>query len=137
MSSAKLSGKAAGFFWVGVVLTLTTITLVFAHNTQGGRPFEREHLPLLWVFGVLAAVAFLATELCESVSRRSSAANDQRPQPVPATDKVSKQEFLSYMETEFDRLDKDQSGKLDVNALRSTGSSKFGNLAVGRVTRND
>jgi Ca2+-binding EF-hand superfamily protein len=31
--------------------------------------------------------------------------------------KVSKQEFMSFMEAEFDRLDKDKSGELDVKEL--------------------
>jgi Ca2+-binding EF-hand superfamily protein len=31
--------------------------------------------------------------------------------------KVSKQEFLTFMEAEFDRLDKDKSGELDVKEL--------------------
>ena len=31
--------------------------------------------------------------------------------------KISKQEFMNFMEEEFDRLDKDKSGKLDANEL--------------------
>jgi hypothetical protein len=31
--------------------------------------------------------------------------------------KISKQEFMSFMEAEFDRLDTDKSGELDVNEL--------------------
>jgi hypothetical protein len=31
--------------------------------------------------------------------------------------KVSKQEFMSFMEAEFDRLDQDKSGELDVKEL--------------------
>jgi Ca2+-binding EF-hand superfamily protein len=41
--------------------------------------------------------------------------------------KVSRQEFLSFMDAEFDRLDKDKSGELDVSELtqspvRSSGA---------------
>lgn len=41
--------------------------------------------------------------------------------------KVSKQEFMSFMEEEFDRLDKDKNGELDVQELtqsrvRSSGA---------------
>src|SRR5579863_5866197 len=104
MSTAKLTRKAAGFFWIGVALTLVSITLVFAHNARWAQPFDREKLPLLWVFAALAAVAFLATELCQSAFHRSREPNDQSSQPMPVIDKVSKQEFLSFMETEFDRL---------------------------------
>jgi Ca2+-binding EF-hand superfamily protein len=34
--------------------------------------------------------------------------------------KVSKREYMSYMEAEFDRLDKDKSGDLDVNELKQS-----------------
>jgi hypothetical protein len=136
MLTSKLTRTAAGFFWIGVVLTVVSITLVFAHNTEWFKPFDRGDLPLLWVFAILAAVAFLATELCQAMSHRSGEANDQSSQPVPLMDKVSKQEFLSFMETEFDRLDKEKSGELDVKALRSSHSLEFGNLALGRLTRN-
>ena len=41
--------------------------------------------------------------------------------------KVSKQEFMTFMEAEFDRMDKDKSGELDVQELtqapvRSSGA---------------
>jgi hypothetical protein len=34
--------------------------------------------------------------------------------------KISKQEWMSYMEAEFDRLDKDKSGDLDAKDLRES-----------------
>ena len=34
--------------------------------------------------------------------------------------KVSKEEFMMFMSAEFDRLDKDHSGELDVNELNPT-----------------
>jgi Ca2+-binding EF-hand superfamily protein len=45
--------------------------------------------------------------------------------------KVSKQEYMSFMEAEFDRLDKDKSGELDPkelsqSRLRVSHSSHFG-----------
>ena len=40
--------------------------------------------------------------------------------------KVSKQEWMSFMEAEFNRLDKDGSGELDIHELRLT------NVAVKR-----
>ena len=35
--------------------------------------------------------------------------------------KISKQEWMSFMEAEFNRLDKDGNGELDVNELRQAG----------------
>jgi Ca2+-binding EF-hand superfamily protein len=34
--------------------------------------------------------------------------------------KVSRQEFMNFMAAEFDRLDKDKSGELDVNELKQS-----------------
>ena len=34
--------------------------------------------------------------------------------------KISKHEFMSFMEAEFDRLDKDKSGELDPNELKES-----------------
>jgi Ca2+-binding EF-hand superfamily protein len=34
--------------------------------------------------------------------------------------KISKQEWMTFMEAEFDRLDKDKSGELDVKELTQT-----------------
>jgi len=34
--------------------------------------------------------------------------------------KVSRQEFMQFMQTEFDRLDKDKSGELDLKELRQS-----------------
>src|ERR1017187_1903151 len=35
-------------------------------------------------------------------------------------DKISKQEFMNFMEAKFDRLDKDKNGELAVNELRGS-----------------
>jgi hypothetical protein len=40
--------------------------------------------------------------------------------------KVSRQEFMSFMEAEFDRLDKKKEGKLDVKALTQPQSATRG-----------
>lgn len=37
--------------------------------------------------------------------------------------KVSKREWMSFMEAEFNRLDKDGSGELDLHELRQSGMS--------------
>jgi Ca2+-binding EF-hand superfamily protein len=35
--------------------------------------------------------------------------------------RISKKEWMSFMEAEFNRLDKDGSGELDINELRQSG----------------
>jgi Ca2+-binding EF-hand superfamily protein len=48
--------------------------------------------------------------------------------PLMETDndgKVSKQEFMSFMEAEFDRLDKKKEGKLDVKELTQQPTKGF------------
>jgi Ca2+-binding EF-hand superfamily protein len=37
--------------------------------------------------------------------------------------KVSKREWMNFMEAEFNRLDRDGNGELDINELRQTGVS--------------
>lgn len=45
--------------------------------------------------------------------------------------KISKQEFMSFMEAEFDRLDRDKSGELDVNELKHS-RMRAARSAVGK-----
>jgi Ca2+-binding EF-hand superfamily protein len=44
--------------------------------------------------------------------------------------KISKQEYMKFMEAEFERLDKDKNGELDVTKL--TQSSVTANRCVGK-----
>jgi len=49
--------------------------------------------------------------------------------------KVSRQEFKEYMVAEFDRLDKDKSGELDVKKLAQSQFQVFLPLPVSRRSR--
>jgi hypothetical protein len=53
---------------VGVVLTLACIATIVAGNTELVSRFEHAGLPLSWLLGGAAIVAFLATEFCDSSS---------------------------------------------------------------------
>ena len=87
--------------------------------------------------GVVSVIAVLAT----TWAIRGNAAEERQTLPKPPdkqmlraeevkqmlllmdTDengKISKQEWLRFMEAEFDRLDKDKSGELDVKELTQT-----------------
>jgi len=46
--------------------------------------------------------------------------------------RISKQEFMKFMEAEFDRLDKDKSGDLDVQELAQSQLHASNFLTVGR-----
>jgi Ca2+-binding EF-hand superfamily protein len=46
--------------------------------------------------------------------------------------KVSKKEFLDFMSAEFDRLDKDKSGELDVKELAQSQFRPSSRSAVGK-----
>jgi hypothetical protein len=90
---------------------------------------------------LLAAGTGLGTALAgESTPRRQdkvAVGIEEVKQLLPLMDqgndgRVSRQEFMKYMEAEFERLDKDKKGTLDVKDLtRSQGrSSSF--AAVGK-----
>jgi hypothetical protein len=123
MSITQLKRTAGACFWGGVVMTLACIAVVPVAHTKLFWRLERKDFPLSWAFAGLAAIAFLATEFCHSVLSRTDKATDQNSQPTLSIDqngKISKQEFMGVMEAEFDRLDKDKNGELEVKALRAS-----------------
>jgi hypothetical protein len=52
----------AGFYWIGVASSLACFFLVLARNTEFGWRFEHSSVPLSWLAGVVAILAFLAAE---------------------------------------------------------------------------
>lgn len=87
---------------------------------------------VLWVTVLMAAVLIaIAAMLGTALAQQASAPNSQdklaKGEPevkqlllLMDTDKngkISKQEWMKFMEAEFDRLDKDKSGELDVKEL--------------------
>jgi Ca2+-binding EF-hand superfamily protein len=80
---------------------------------------------------VLIAIAvILGTALAQQASAPKSQDKLAKAEPevkrlllLMDTDKngkISKQEWMTFMEAEFDRLDKDKSGELDVKELTQT-----------------
>ena len=90
---------------------------------------------VLWVTVLMAAVliaiaAMVSTALAQQASAPKSQDKLAKAEPeakrlllLMDTDKngkISKQEWMTFMEAEFDRLDKDKSGELDVKELTQT-----------------
>ena len=102
-----------------MVLTLACIAVVVSRDSKLIWQWEGRDFPLSGVLAGAAALAFLATELCHSLS---SEPKKQGSQPVPPAEedqngKLSKQEFMTSMEEEFDRLDTDKRGELDIQEV--------------------
>jgi len=72
---------ASGFYWLGVVMTVASITLVMLGNTKWGAVVEHTSFPLAWKFAGVAVVAFLAGEICRPAFalHRESQGLDSQP----------------------------------------------------------
>ncbi len=89
------------------------------------------HTNRRWMIVVLAALVVTATMLGTASAQKASVPKPQNKLaigeeeikqllPLMDTDKngmVSKQEFMKFMEAEFERLDKSQKGQLNVKEL--------------------
>jgi Ca2+-binding EF-hand superfamily protein len=83
-----------------------------------------------WLLAVTSVSGFaIAQRLGASAQQdKFAAANENVKELLLLMDtdksgKISKREWMSFMEAEFNRLDKDGSGELDLNELRQTGIS--------------
>lgn len=56
------------FYWLGIVLTVTCFALILLSNTSLIWRFEHIGVPLSWIAGALAILAFLAFEYLDSTS---------------------------------------------------------------------
>ena len=95
---------------------------------------------LVWIIVLIVVVAaagmMLGTAVAQNAAPKSqdklALAEDEVKQLLLLMDtdkngKVSRQEYMRFMEAEFDRLDKDKSGELDAKELAQSSL---------RVTRN-
>jgi hypothetical protein len=74
----------AVLYWSGVTMAVACFALVFAGNTLLVWRFEHAGLPLSWVAGAVAILAFMAAEFCHSAfsiqrRRTSSEAITRKP----------------------------------------------------------
>jgi hypothetical protein len=81
-------GFYAGFFWLGIVMTLASLALILAGNTELLYRFEHTRFPLSWACAGLAVLAFCATELCHPAESRTSEAEDESLQLAPEWEAV-------------------------------------------------
>jgi hypothetical protein len=81
----------ATFFWIGVILALASFAFVMGHGTELVGRFEHRGLPLSWVFGVAAVLAFLAAEICHAVFSRTSETEMPAAAPVTELESVKSQ----------------------------------------------
>jgi EF hand domain-containing protein len=101
------------------------------HSPAGGQPCSKDRLySSPWVVALFAAGATIGTAAGQKVA--TPKAEDKLALVEPEvkqllllmdTDKngkISKQEWMKFMEAEFDRLDKDKSGDLDAKDLRES-----------------
>ena len=68
-------------YWTGVVAVLACIFLILAGNTDFAWRLEHTQLPLSWIAGIVAIVAFLVAEYCGSAFPTS--ASDQHLHETP------------------------------------------------------
>jgi hypothetical protein len=122
MLTTRHNRAAICFYWIGVAASVACITVVVARDNDLFSRFEHRGMPLSGVLAGVAALAFLVAELCDALygpgeSRQQESLPALHMDHVPQG-KVSKQEFLEFMEAAFDRLDKEKRGELEVSKLR-------------------
>src|SRR5579862_8964234 len=86
MSTAKRNWAVdvyAGFYWIGIAMTLGCWAFILAGNTETLWRFEHRGFPLSWAFAGAAALAFLAAEFCHCTFSLSSEAEDRSSPPSP------------------------------------------------------
>jgi hypothetical protein len=85
MSTTKrnwVAGYYAGFFWMGVVMTLACIALILAGNTETFYRLERTSFPLSWAFAGVAILEFLAAEICHHYDSAAREAQNRSSRSV-------------------------------------------------------
>jgi hypothetical protein len=93
MSTTKRDGTVgfyAGFFWLGIMMTLASLALILAGNTELLYRFEHTRFPLSWALAGIAVLAFCAAELCHPADALTgtSETEDESLQPAPEWEAV-------------------------------------------------
>jgi hypothetical protein len=81
------------FYWIGVVLAGTCVTLAFFSNSDNVWHLASTRIPFTWAAGLLAIGAFLAFELCDSTFASSTEpSRDALPQEMLGQEVLQEQE---------------------------------------------
>jgi hypothetical protein len=122
MLTTRHNRGAICFYWIGVAASVACVAVVLARDSSLFWRWEHRGMPLSGVLAGAAAIAFLVAELCDALY---GPGESQQQESLPALHmeqapqgKVSKEEFLQFMEAAFDRLDKEKRGELDASKLR-------------------
>lgn len=78
MKKTRRGRLAAIFYWVGVAATLASIALVLLGNTKMFAPVQHTGFPLAWKFAIVAVLAFLGGEICQTASPHTENDGDVR-----------------------------------------------------------
>jgi hypothetical protein len=87
MSTAKRNW-AAGFYWIGVAMSLACFALVLARNTELVWRFEHARFPLSWMVAGVAILAFLKAEFCHAASSLPDETEDRSSQLSPECEAI-------------------------------------------------
>ena len=66
-TDAKLAAQQKltdAFYWIGIVMSILCVVLAAARNTALVGRFDHASFPAAWAAGLIAIVAFLASEYC-------------------------------------------------------------------------
>jgi hypothetical protein len=64
--STTVRNLYAGFYWIGIIMTIACFAVVLASNTDAIYRFEHARFPLSWVTAGVAILSFLAAEFCHT-----------------------------------------------------------------------
>jgi hypothetical protein len=68
MNKTSRGRWASVFYWIGVSMTFASIALVLLGNTKLIATVQHTSFPLAWKLAIVAVVAFLVSEICQSAS---------------------------------------------------------------------
>ena len=79
----RAAGFYAGFYWIGIIMTIACFAVVLAGNTNLIYPFEHARFPPSWALAGVAILSFLAAEFCHAPDSLQSDAEQESPELVP------------------------------------------------------